>query len=264
MINMAQQITTRLVDDLDGTEAVETIAFGIDGKTYEIDLSSANAGKLRGVLEKYIGGARKQSGGRRGHLSVYSGGKSSAPSARSDREQNQAIREWAQKRGLKVSDRGRISAEVLDAYHRRNGSKTAAAAPEAPTNNVALEQRLSAALSPKASTSTPAARKPRAPRKNGKIEAPQAAPTGHITRVNKLTETMIGAVCEFTTDLVSDHGDTWVELRGNRDEVAAKIEAAQADMSGQTMTQRAAKGALTRVVKELRNVKSRKVETIAA
>jgi hypothetical protein len=35
-----------------------------------------------------------------------------------DREQNQAIREWARKRGMKVSDRGRISSEVTDAYHQ--------------------------------------------------------------------------------------------------------------------------------------------------
>jgi hypothetical protein len=37
-----------------------------------------------------------------------------------DREQNQAIRDWARKRGMKVSDRGRIPAEVLEAYHQEN------------------------------------------------------------------------------------------------------------------------------------------------
>jgi hypothetical protein len=113
---MAQIREVRLIDDLDGEAADETIEFGIDGKNYEIDLSKANAGKLRDALAAYVASARR-SGGRRSR-SAASTGPARKPSI--DREQNQAIREWARKRGMKVSDRGRIPAEVLEAYHKEN------------------------------------------------------------------------------------------------------------------------------------------------
>jgi Lsr2 len=113
---MAQIREVRLIDDLDGESADETIEFGIDGKNYEIDLSKDNAGKLRDALAAYVAAARR-SGGRRSRSTA-----SAAPARRPsiDREQNQAIREWARKRGMKVSDRGRIPAEVLEAYHKEN------------------------------------------------------------------------------------------------------------------------------------------------
>ncbi|MCW2718956.1 Lsr2 family protein [Pseudonocardia sp.] len=114
---MAQIREIRLVDDLDGEEADETVEFGIDGKNYEIDLSKDNAGKLRDVLAEFVGSARRAGGRAR-----RSSGAVAAPARRPsvDREQNQAIRDWARKRGMKVSDRGRIPAEVLEAYHQEN------------------------------------------------------------------------------------------------------------------------------------------------
>lgn len=111
---MAQIREVRLIDDLDGEAADETIEFGIDGKNYEIDLSKANAAKLRDALAAYVAAARRSGGRRRGGSS----GAVRRPAI--DREQNQAIREWARKRGMKVSDRGRIPAEVLEAYHKEN------------------------------------------------------------------------------------------------------------------------------------------------
>src|SRR5437879_3082805 len=108
---MAQKVTVSLVDDLSGSQADETVSFGLDGKSYEIDLSSKNADKLRGALADYVAAARKPGGGR----------KASAGAARRpvvDREQNQAIREWARSKGMKVNDRGRIPSEVVDAYHQ--------------------------------------------------------------------------------------------------------------------------------------------------
>jgi len=114
---VAQIREIRLVDDLDGEVADETVEFGVDGKNYEIDLSKDNAGKLRDALSEFIASARKASGGRRRGSAAPV-----APARRPsiDREQNQAIREWARKRGMKVSDRGRIPAEVLEAYHQEN------------------------------------------------------------------------------------------------------------------------------------------------
>jgi hypothetical protein len=122
---VAQIREIRLVDDLDGETADETVEFGIDGKNYEIDLSKENAGRLRDALAGYVSAARRSGGRRRGSSAgtgSASGGAGTAPKGRasSDREQNQAIRDWARKRGMKVSDRGRIPAEVLEAYHKEN------------------------------------------------------------------------------------------------------------------------------------------------
>lgn len=118
---MAQKVTVSLIDDLDGDKADETVEFGLDGKSYEIDLSSGNADKLRDALASYVAAARRPGGRRR------SGGGGAAAAATAaarrpsvDREQNQAIRDWARKRGMKVSDRGRIPADVLEAYHQEN------------------------------------------------------------------------------------------------------------------------------------------------
>lgn len=115
---MAQKVTVELVDDIDGAVAEETVEFGIDGVSYQIDLSSKNAKKLRELLAGYVAsarraGGRKRAGGRPGRPAR-------GPVGTVDREQNQAIREWARKRGMKVSERGRISSEVLEAYHQAN------------------------------------------------------------------------------------------------------------------------------------------------
>lgn len=101
-----------LVDDLDGGEADEQVEFTVDGRAYEIDLSAANSARLRDALAPYISAARRTGGRRR----------SAAPTAparpSTDREQNQAIREWAQGQGMKISERGRIPSNVLEAYHQ--------------------------------------------------------------------------------------------------------------------------------------------------
>ena len=115
---MAQKVTVTLVDDLDGSTAEETVEFGLDGASYTIDLSSDNAGRLRDALEEYVDHARR-AGGRKRAGGRPPAGRPPRP-ASADREQNQAIREWARKQGMKVSDRGRIPAEVLEAYHKKN------------------------------------------------------------------------------------------------------------------------------------------------
>jgi hypothetical protein len=113
---VAQIREVRLIDDLDGEAADETVEFGLDGKAFEIDLSKGNAGRLRDALSEFVGAARKAGGARRRSAAA------ATPPRRPtiDREQNQAIRDWARKRGMKVSDRGRIPAEVLEAYHQEN------------------------------------------------------------------------------------------------------------------------------------------------
>ncbi|MGP4021475.1 histone-like nucleoid-structuring protein Lsr2 [Saccharopolyspora sp. 5N708] len=118
---MAQKVTVTLVDDLDGGQADETVEFGLDGVSYQIDLSADNAGELRDALANYVtnarrAGGRKKPGPRPGVAAARTGGGSTS----ADREQNQAIREWARKRGLKVSDRGRIPADIVEQYHQAN------------------------------------------------------------------------------------------------------------------------------------------------
>ena len=112
---MAQKVQVLLVDDLDGGEAAETVSFGLDGTSYEIDLSKRNADALRDALAKYVGGARKI-----GRAAAARGGSSrSRPggSVAIDRDQAAAIRSWAKKQGLKVSDRGRIPANIIEQYN---------------------------------------------------------------------------------------------------------------------------------------------------
>jgi Lsr2 len=113
---VAQKVTVSLIDDLDGGQADETVEFAFEGRSYEIDLSSGNIGKLRDALAPFVAAGRKA--GRRRAAAANSSG--AVRRASVDREQNQAIREWARKRGMKVSDRGRIPAEVLDAYHQEH------------------------------------------------------------------------------------------------------------------------------------------------
>lgn len=113
---MAQKIQVLLLDDLDGSQASETVTFGLDGDTYEIDLSDANAAKLRESLSGFVGAARKVA-----RTSGRSAGRGRGPRgggrATIDREQAAAIRSWAKKEGLQVSDRGRIPANIVEKYH---------------------------------------------------------------------------------------------------------------------------------------------------
>ena len=122
---MAQKVVVSMVDDLTGEEADETVAFGLDGKTYEIDLSTGNAEKLRGILSNYITSGRGLGKLGRPAPKARTATRTTATGAPAvkttpDREQNQAIRDWARKRGFKVNDRGRIPAEIAQAYHDEN------------------------------------------------------------------------------------------------------------------------------------------------
>ena len=79
---VAQKVQVLLVDDLDGGEADETVTFALDGVTYEIDLTTANADKLRGLLNPYTDSGRR-TGGRvgRGRTKAVRGGSASGPYA---------------------------------------------------------------------------------------------------------------------------------------------------------------------------------------
>jgi len=112
---MAQQTTVRFVDDdLDGSEAVGTVNFSLENRTYAIDLSDENTDKLHEALAPFIEHARqigRGSGRGRGQRQP-----STEKHTRSNREETHAIREWARQNGHQVSDRGRIPKSVLEAY----------------------------------------------------------------------------------------------------------------------------------------------------
>jgi hypothetical protein len=103
---MASRTIVELTDDLDGGKAAETVSFGLDGRTYEIDLSVRNAKALRAAVDQYIVAARRAPGARVRRASVSSG--SGYDPA--------AVRAWASSNKIKVSPRGRIKAEVLERY----------------------------------------------------------------------------------------------------------------------------------------------------
>ncbi|MCI3927976.1 MULTISPECIES: histone-like nucleoid-structuring protein Lsr2 [unclassified Streptomyces] len=108
---MAQRVEIKLIDDLDGKTADETVTFGLDGKAYEIDLSTKNADKLRGLLEPYLKGGRK-TGGSRSVKQPAAKGKSAAG------QDTAKMRAWAKENGFEVNDRGRVPANIREAYEK--------------------------------------------------------------------------------------------------------------------------------------------------
>jgi hypothetical protein len=114
---MARKVQVHLLDDIDGSVAEETLKFGLDGTSYEIDLSAKHAEKLRASVAKFVLKARRV-----GRNHVVSAGRSrTGGPAKADRVQNQAIRDWAKSKGIDVSDRGRIPAAVIEQYQAEAG-----------------------------------------------------------------------------------------------------------------------------------------------
>src|SRR3954452_13963050 len=113
--SMAQRVNVVLVDDIDGSDASETVTFGLDGVQYEIDLSDGHADELRAALALYIGHGRRAGGRKRS----ASNGRAAAAS-RSGGPSAAEIRAWARENGWDVPERGRVSAEVREAYAAAN------------------------------------------------------------------------------------------------------------------------------------------------
>ncbi|MGW4521089.1 histone-like nucleoid-structuring protein Lsr2 [Amycolatopsis sp. NPDC004378] len=127
---MAQKVHVEILDDLDGSEATQTVPFALDGVSYEIDLSDENAQALRDEFARYID-AGQRTGGRR--IKVAAGQSTATRSAAgnrqgTDREYNQQVRAWAVANGYGISERGRIPNEVTEAFEA--GIPAPAAEPE--------------------------------------------------------------------------------------------------------------------------------------
>jgi hypothetical protein len=102
---MAQKVHIVLIDDIDQSDAQETVTFGLDGKEFAIDLNKKNARSLRDALAPYVAHARPVS--TRGRRSTAKAAAGAAPSE---------IRAWARENGFDVPERGRVAAEVREAY----------------------------------------------------------------------------------------------------------------------------------------------------
>lgn len=109
---MAQRILTVLIDDIDGKEladgAGETVTFALDATTYELDLSKENADKFRTLLQDYTAVARKV-----GKSTSRSGKRATTSNAKE-------IRDWARSNGYEVPERGRIPADVREAFESKS------------------------------------------------------------------------------------------------------------------------------------------------
>jgi len=111
---MAQKLQTFLIDDIDGSEAEDTVLFGLDGTQYEIDLSTGHAKELRAALARYIDASRRVTGAAR--RAGRSGRKASANGL-----SKTEVRAWARAQGLEVKERGRIPADVIAQYQAAMG-----------------------------------------------------------------------------------------------------------------------------------------------
>ncbi|MFT4262682.1 MAG: Lsr2 family protein [Nocardioides sp.] len=106
---MAQKVQIILEDDIDGGAADETVTFSLDGTSYEIDLTSDNAAKLRDALAPFVGHARKVGRAGKAAKKATAGGTAAAE-----------IRAWAKSNGYDVPERGRIPASVKEAFDAAN------------------------------------------------------------------------------------------------------------------------------------------------
>ncbi len=111
---MAQKIQTLFVDDLDGGEAEGTVRFGLDGTSYEIDLSAAHADELRSVLAPYARAGRKITGAARRP------GRIQGRAAANGFSTNE-VRDWAKSNGVEIKDRGRVPADVVAKFRAATG-----------------------------------------------------------------------------------------------------------------------------------------------
>jgi hypothetical protein len=112
---MAQKVVVELIDDLDGGKAEETVTFGLDGRSYNIDLSGRNAKALRKAMAPFLGSARKVGAPKQSRTGGRKATVRSGPST-------QEVREWARSSGMQIADRGRVPADVIAQYQAAHRS----------------------------------------------------------------------------------------------------------------------------------------------
>ena len=116
---MAQKTIVQFTDDLDGSEASQTVEFGYQGKTYKLDLNDKNAAEFEEALAPYIAAAQQADGAPAGRGGRGRARQSAAPRQRSGEGRDydpKAVREWAQSQGLEVPARGRIPGKLIEQF----------------------------------------------------------------------------------------------------------------------------------------------------
>jgi Lsr2 len=111
---MAKRTTVVIHDDLDQSEGARTVKFGLDGKSYEIDLSPKHEEELRKALQKYIDAASP--------VLSYASPTSTRRKYGTGpvRRDTKHIREWLRENGTEISDRGRIPKADMARYEAAN------------------------------------------------------------------------------------------------------------------------------------------------
>lgn len=122
---MAQRVEILLVDDVDGSEATQTVRFGLDGMEFEIDLNDAHADEMRSAIDKFVNVARRKGGKSRAARPKAPAGKTVVAAPRSSKTTQvpaslEAVRVWARANGHNISDRGRIARSVMEAFEAAN------------------------------------------------------------------------------------------------------------------------------------------------
>ena len=115
-LTVAKTTVTHITDDLDGSKDATEVAFSFDGVDYTIDLSKKNAAAMAKAFKPYLDAATKVSG-RNTPSRRTKNSRASGP-----RKDLVTIREWARREGIEVSDRGRISAAVIEQYDAANSA----------------------------------------------------------------------------------------------------------------------------------------------
>jgi hypothetical protein len=110
---MAQRTQVVFIGDIDGSEAAESVRFGLAGTTYEVDLS-AKTDKLARIFEPYIAATRKTGGNTR---RIARSPRAAGPSP-------QEVRTWARAQSIDVKDKGRVPAELIVASRRPSRTST--------------------------------------------------------------------------------------------------------------------------------------------
>jgi Lsr2 len=113
-----EELNVMLVDDLDGGRATETVAFALEGSSYEIDLSKRNADKLRRSLRPYLESGRRVKRGPQGRAAKRASRASAGHTEDYDRAE---VRAWAKSHRIKVAPRGRISNDIVERWRQSNG-----------------------------------------------------------------------------------------------------------------------------------------------
>lgn len=104
---MAKEVITRLVDDLDGSDATQTIRYGFRGRSYEIDLSEKNAAAFEKVLAPYIEKSQRTDAPRK-----------DGAARTLQKERNSRLRVWAESKGIAVASRGKIATSLIEQYEK--------------------------------------------------------------------------------------------------------------------------------------------------